>query len=141
MNTSSPEGGRGVKLGRFQRLIHALLIAIGWVLFFGFWWRVLFQQQRDFAVVALLIVAVAILTPLVTLYWVTHNVGIFRKKGPRKANRSMQYAYARDWSGKPVSADWEIIRVAPRIVVDADEDGKYYLIEKANPAQPESRPR
>jgi hypothetical protein len=55
--------------------------------------------------------------PLVTVSWVLHNLGIYRRLGPRRSVNTVLYA-AQDIHGRPVAADWAVLQAARDVVVD-----------------------
>ena len=67
-----------------RRGAHALAIAVGWVLFFWGWQRVL-GRSADFGELRLLMLGAAVVVPVVTVSWILHNRGIHRRKGPRRS--------------------------------------------------------
>ena len=79
-------GGHG-KVGIALRdAMHVLLVLAGWALFFTWWVQVLRDTSLSEAVVAVLVIlSVSLLTALATVGWVRYNLGIYRRKGPRRA--------------------------------------------------------
>lgn len=65
---------------------HGLIALLGWVLFVYWWHLVIPQVTGGEALAALIFIGSTFLaTVVVTLSWVSYNIGIFRRKGPRKA--------------------------------------------------------
>lgn len=65
--------------------IHAAVTLFFWCLFVYWWLRVIPQTSVRDAVGALILIAFTFLaTTVLTLFWVRHNIAIFRRKGPRK---------------------------------------------------------
>ncbi len=64
---------------------HVLIAIFSWTLFVYCWFRVLPQIRSRDAVIALAFIGVSILATVIpTLLWVRYNIGIFRRKGPRR---------------------------------------------------------
>lgn len=117
------------------RLLHVGLVALGWLIFSWSWWKVLFAQPVAAFNLSLLIVGAVVVVPAITLAWVVHNRGIYARKGARQANATLAPAYARDWTGSTVHADFEQLRTAPRIVIERSPAGKHFRGRAAeNPA-------
>jgi len=89
--------------------LHALIVVCTWVLFFYWWYCVLPATLLSDAAWALFdIFAVSLCTVVLTLGWVRYNLGIYRRKGPRR----------------------KIPDVSERFVVDAlGRDGERRIIE------------
>jgi hypothetical protein len=65
--------------------VHVLIVLGGWVLFFVWWGEVLnITSFRDATVGVLVILGVSLVTALGTTAWVRYNLGIYRRKGPRR---------------------------------------------------------
>jgi hypothetical protein len=65
--------------------MHVLIVMAGWVLFFMWWGQVLrITSLPDAALAVLVILSVSLLTALATVGWVRYNLGIYRRKGPRR---------------------------------------------------------
>lgn len=82
---------------------HALIAACAWVLFF-FWWRQVlgFTRSQDVIFVLIFIGVTVVITTLLNLIWVRHNVGIFRRKGPRTRVTEVAQDRASDSLGRPI---------------------------------------
>lgn len=112
----------------WQRLAHILALAAGWLLFFGMWVVV----ARDplawggIGVLGALIAGSLVVFPLITLWWVTHNLGIYRRKGPRLSSNNPPLDYSRDWYKRPVRADWEQVRSARVVRVSIQGEAKCF---------------
>jgi len=72
-------------------------------------------------------VGAALVVPLLTLSWIAHNVGIHRRKGPRRAVTPANTAYSKDFAGRMIVADWEALGSCPRIAILADGEIKRYI--------------
>lgn len=108
-----------------QRLLHLAALALGWGLFFWAWLEVLGQHwEAEF--LAWLITGSLVVLPVLTTAWVLHNVGIHRRKGPRKGTRRADETYQHDWNGREVSADFAALAHASVVVIDVDGKRKVY---------------
>lgn len=108
--------------------LHLLLVATGWI---GFAWLWFLVAQRPWEVERLvwLVLGSFIFAPALTALWVWHNRAIYRRKGERRAVPERQNdGYRRDWTGRPVRADWAALAMSPVVTIQIDEDGcKQYL--------------
>lgn len=111
-----------------RRLAHVLVLTGGWALFVGAWWRVLTTQNVTYPVLGWLILGALFVFPLVTLFWVRHNIEIFERKGPRLRVRSADERYERDWEGRTINADWQGVRSAREIEIAVDAGQKNYRV-------------
>lgn len=123
--------------GPLQAAWHIVLVVFGWVLFGGFWWLVLQQGSNSLSSIVWLISAALVLLPVITLYWVLHNRGIYDRKGPRRQVQVIEKTYAQDWAGRPVRADFGKLRQTRLITIDSTADEKRFL---ASPEQMQSYP-
>ncbi len=109
----------------WRRLWHVLLVLLGWAIYFGFWWKVLATRPGIgplFIVIPIILVAV----PTVTLFWIAHNLRLYRARDARRTSPVIPERYERDWVGRPVTADWERVRRARQIVIRWDDSAKRY---------------
>lgn len=111
--------------GAGQRLVHVAVVVAGWLLF-GWAWLLVGRDLPDYGVLAWMIVATLIISPAVTLYWVLHNLAIFKLKGPRRQLPDTKAEYVQDWAGRPVVADWEMLRTARITVIGVVDSRKLY---------------
>jgi hypothetical protein len=109
----------------WQRLLHVLGVVAGWTLFV-YWWYLVAVRDWDETDVALIIFVTLVASPAVTLGWVLHNLGVFRRKGPRMGQPPVEVEYAQDWNGRRVAADWARLRHAGVVAVRVDGDVKRY---------------
>ena len=109
----------------WRRLLHALLLLLGWVVFFGFWWKIL---RRPLSVGPLFVVIplIAIVVPAVTFYWIMHNIHLYRQRDARRSAPVAVEHYDRDWHGRRVVAEWEGLRAAREISIEVVGDVKRY---------------
>lgn len=112
------------KLKWFQVITHSILIIIAWALYFCLWKTVLqvAPERVEFGII--LILFSFFIGLLATLYWVYHNVWLFRRKGPRKDVQHIEYSYDHDWNGHEVHAIWEKVKNLPMIHVHIDHEKK-----------------
>lgn len=120
-------GLRPALTGPLHVLQHVVLVGIGWCIFCGFWWVILFRQTYDVGNLALLVAGTVIVAPLMTLYWVMHNRGIYERKGPRQKSHSVPEHYGHDWAGRPVIADFAHLQQSRLIFIQSTADEKRYL--------------
>lgn len=113
--------------GWVRRLAHVFVLTTGWALFVFSWWRVLTTQNVSYPVLGWLIVGALLLIPLVTLFWVRHNIEIFQRKRPRLRVRGADERYQRDWEGRTINAAWREVRRAQEIQIALDAERKNYL--------------
>jgi hypothetical protein len=111
--------------GWLQRLLHAVAVVGGWVLFFWGWSEVL-GRPWDTRVLWWLIVGSFLILPFVTLVWILHNIKIFRRKGPRTGVPQVDETYRHDWNRREVCADFEALASARIVVIDIDGERKIY---------------
>ena len=108
-----------------QRLLHLAALAVGWGLFFWAWHDVLGQHwETEF--LTWLVTGSLVILPVLTTAWVLHNVGIHRRKGPRKGARKTDETYRHDWNGREVSADFAALARASVVVIDVEGKRKVY---------------
>jgi hypothetical protein len=111
--------------GRGQRLLHGLIVLAGWLMF-GWAWIIVAHDLPDYSVLAWLIVATLVISPAITLYWVLHNLALFKLKGARTHSAQADEAYLHDWNGRPVVADWDVLRDARITVIGVVDAQKLY---------------
>ncbi len=123
------EGGRlGSQRSRvtIRGTVHAALTILCWWLFV-YWWRgVLPQTLRHDAEAALWLIGASVIgTAVLTLAWVRHNIGIFRRKGPRKTVPPVSESLACDVLGRRIEHPGvETLRRARRIVITPGSKAK-----------------
>ena len=108
-----------------RKLLHLLMVVLGWVGFVWLWWLVAerpWESQR----LVWLIVGSLIVSPLLTALWVLHNRAIYRRKGERRAVAPADAGYGHDWHGRTVHADWPALQDARSVVVRVDGEHKHY---------------
>ena len=102
--------------------MHAAFVALGWVAFVWSWIVVLSRPMETGNLWWLMGVA-SVLAPAITLAWIMHNVGIHRRKGPRRAGRTTPLAYDLDFHGNRIDADWDLLRTAQCIEIGLTDAG------------------
>lgn len=117
-------GGHG-KLGiALRNAMHVLLVVAAWALFFKWWGQVLGDTSLpEGAVAVLVILSVSLLTALATVGWVRYNLGIYRRKGPRRTVPDAAEDIGTDALGRKLFLpDTEELRAA-RVVTVSLSDG------------------
>lgn len=121
--------------GTGRRLLHLAGILAGWLLFAWLWSRVAFDLP-DYGMLAWLVLTTLVLCPAITLYWVLHNLAIFRAKGPRTHAVEARAHYEADWNGREVVADWPLLMQARITVVGVVDGRKVYRTLNRRTGQP-----
>jgi hypothetical protein len=110
---------------------HALVAIFGWGLFVYWWNQVLPDLDSKDPVIALLFIGATILaTVLVTVLWVRYNIGIFRRKGPRKSLTRVIENHDTDFLGRRIERPPgpESLKTARLVVVSVEGDAKKYEV-------------
>lgn len=102
---------------RLQAAAHAFAVVAGWGLFAWMWWLVA-RQSRHADDFWWLLIAALVVVPGITLAWVAHNKGLYRRLGPRRALREVEPDYGRDFNQRQVVADWAALGPARFIRVE-----------------------
>jgi hypothetical protein len=112
---------------------HALIAIFGWALFVHWWNRVLPQIDSRDAFIALAFIGVTVLiTVLVTLLWVRYNIGIFRRKGPRKTLTHVVENRVTDFLGRKIEQPGPgSLKTARLVVVSVEGEVKKYESDKS----------
>ncbi len=80
---------------------------------------------HDLAILAVMVFVV----PVITLWWIHHNMGIYRDKGPRRSAVSIDAPWTHDYLGRPLSVDPARIVSARLVTISVDREGtKCYRI-------------
>jgi len=128
-----PETGRAgaspKRRGSMRDGLHALIVLCTWVLFFYWWSCVLpITHLSDAAWAILAILVVSLCTVVLTLGWVRYNLGIYRRKGPRRRNVDVPERYTVDGLGRDlVHSGWEAQRASRLITVSVDGENRKTL--------------
>ena len=109
--------------------LHALIVFCAWVLFFYWWYCVLPATLLSDAVSAILaILVVSLCTVILTLGWVQYNLGIYRRKGPRRKIPDVSERVVADALGRDlVHGGWEALRASRLITVSVDGENRKTL--------------
>ncbi len=89
------------------------------------WWLVYLQSRKADDFWWLLLVAFVVM-PVITLYWVLHNKGIYRRLGPRRSVRAVTEAYSHDFHDRQVEADWLVLGNARFVRIDLADQRKVF---------------
>ncbi len=128
-----------------QRIFHALVSIVAWILF-GYFWYVIFVRSLDrqavTAVLLILVVLAGII--LVNFLWVHFNRGLYRRFTRRTQVRGAVMTPNADKLGRPLlGADWTSLKTAAHLLVDLDGPTKVYrrhISHKAMPADSQAGP-
>ncbi|MFT3822031.1 MAG: hypothetical protein QM750_31195 [Rubrivivax sp.] len=112
-----------------RRLLHAALIALGWLVFAWSWMRVT-ADRPALGELKWLLLAALLAVPVLTLSWVAHNVGIYRRKGPRRAVTPVVMRHEVDFNGRRIQADWATLAAARRVEILIDGDAKRFVAQE-----------
>lgn len=118
---------------------HAVLVALGWLGFVWLWSLVLARpwESRDLRV---LVVGTLLVAPALTVLWIAHNVGIYRRRGPRRRLAVVDAPYRRDFHGRAVVADFDALQRQPFVVVAIEGNRKCYRSPASTPTPPAAPP-
>jgi hypothetical protein len=121
----SPPPASARPLGPLNKLVHLLVVVLGWV---GFAWMWVLVSARPWESERLvwLIVGSLVLVPILTAAWVMHNSAIHRRKGERQAVAAADLSYEHDWHGRAVQADWTTLRRSRVVLVSVDGQRKIF---------------
>ena len=119
--------------GPLHVIWHITLVVFGWCLFGGSWWLVLQQKTHAWSNIIWLLSGALVLLPIITLYWVMHNRGIYARKGPRLQVQVVENAYIQDWAGRPVRAHFDRLKQADLISVRSTAGEKLFLTPEDDP--------
>lgn len=121
----SPPPTSARPLEPLNKLLHLLVVVLGWV---GFVWLWLLVAARPWESQRLmwLIVGSLVVVPLLTAAWVMHNSSIHRRKGERQAVADADLSYAHDWHGRAVQADWVTLQRSRVVLVSVEGERKIF---------------
>jgi len=139
MSSSPATPRRDGLVSRWHALMHALMIVAGWAIFVGAWWLVL-GQPHDTGTLRNLLVGALVVAPTLTVAWVLHNVGIHRRKGPRRAVAAVPMRYEVDFNGRRIEADWPVLQRARTVVIERGDGVKRFVGKPEAPAAPRRAP-
>lgn len=109
------------------------MVLAGWLLF-AWCWRVVTADHPSVGQLSDLLIGAMVVVPVFTVSWVVHNVGIHRRKGPRRSVPAVVQRYERDYNGRFIHADWAALARAQRIDVVIDGDCKRFVPVLTGPA-------
>jgi hypothetical protein len=98
-----------------------------------FWWnRVLPQIDSKDAVIALVFISgTALITVITTIVWVRYNIGIFRRKGPRRNLTHVSENHGTDFLGRRIEPPGPgSLKTARLITVSLEGEVKKYEATK-----------
>ncbi len=111
---------------------HALIAIFGWGLFVHWWNRVLPQIDPEDGVIALVFISGTVLITVITTFmWVRYNIGIFRRKGPRKTLTHASENHGKDFLGRKIESPGAgSLKTARFLIVSVEGDVKKYEATK-----------
>ena len=115
--------------GPVRRLVHLLIALAGWVLFVYWWWLVFHRlDPRQVRFTVIFILGTLVVCVGLTGLWAAHNIGIFKRRGPRLKVREARHDFARDRLGRSVSftGGLERLREEPIVHIRLEHQGKVY---------------
>ena len=109
---------------------HALLAVLTWILFVVWWKQVIPQVTVEDASMAFFVIFLTVfICSVLTLLWVRHNVGIFRRKGPRKNLPSVSEEREADYLGRRLDhPGFDCLKTSQLVVVSREEDRKRFNV-------------
>lgn len=121
---------RSVPRMTIKGILHALLAVLTWILFVTWWNEVIPQiTVEDASMACLVIFLTFLICSVLTLLWVRYNVGIFRRKGPRKNLPSVSEECEADYLGRKLDhPGCDFLKCAPLVVVSREEDRKTFNV-------------
>lgn len=118
--------------GWVRRTVHCIAIVLGWVLF-AWGWIVVTADRPDPGDLRTLLIGSLVVLPVLTVAWVLHNVGIHRRKGPRRSVPRADMYYERDFNQREVQADWAALASAQFIDIEVDGAVKRFVARNEAP--------
>ncbi len=111
-------------------ILHALVTLLTWILFITWWNQVIPQVTTEDASMAFAVIFLtALICSIVTLLWIRYNVGIFRRKGPRKHLPPVSEEAEADYLGRRLDhPGHEYLKNAPFVVISREEDRKHFKV-------------
>lgn len=113
-------------------VFHSLIALLAWILFFVWWNQVIPQISVDDAAAAFLVIFLTVLlTSVLTLLWVRYNVGIFRRKGPRKQIPAVSEERDADYLGRSLDhPGYDLLKSGRIVLVSREGDKKKFEISR-----------
>ncbi len=106
-------------------VLHAILLLVGWALLAYGWWLVAARPWDSYGL-RILIIGSLIVFPLLNGFWILHNVTRYRGRNQRHQVRHVESRYERDWIGRSIAADWNLLANAREVRIDIDGGVKRY---------------
>ena len=122
-------GDRARRPGTVRNAFHVLIVVSTWGLFF-YWWSIVLPSTLpgDGALAILVILVVLLCTVVLTLGWVRYNLGIYRRKGPRRKIPDAPERFVVDALGRDlVHGEWDALRASRLITVSVDGENRKTL--------------
>jgi hypothetical protein len=116
-----------------RKLAHIVVALVFWLALVGMWARLVAEHKVTIPALRDTLVEIAALAGVllaITTWWIRHNVGIYRRKGPRRGHADVPPDTTRDRLDR--SLRWAIpggpqaARAQPLLVVEVDGDVKTY---------------
>jgi hypothetical protein len=116
-----------------RQLLHTIVGLAFWVLFILLWGTLWFQHKASGAALLDSFARLAVCAGIVfglTLWWVSHNVSIYRRKGPRTGRPTVQPQLEHDRLGRALvwalDGGADAARSAGHVVIEVESDLKSY---------------
>lgn len=122
-------GNKTIKKYDYRLYFHVIIAVISWLLFFYLWYLTFATKLfglgpiRDLLTIALTGVAVSI----IDIWWIMHNVNIYKKKGPRRAVNETEKIFDEDFFGRKIKSDWACVQQCDYLHITSSKDFKWYF--------------
>jgi len=110
-----------------QRLIHTILTIVGWIIYGFFVYRLINEPKELLTVLLLLILVVAVISPIAIYLWIRHNIHIFKTHKQRSHAPGVAEVYTEDWDHRKIVADWPALKAEKFINVLIEEKEKKFV--------------
>jgi hypothetical protein len=109
---------------------HALVAISGWALFVFWWIRVFPQIHLGDGFIALVFIRGTVcISMITTLLWIRYNIGIFRRKGPRKNLTEVAENHCTDVLGRRIEPLGSgSFKTARHVIVSLEGESKKYEV-------------
>jgi len=106
-----------------RRTYQVAAAAIGWIAFGLLWWLAFrhLPSTHQMLTGGALIAGFAAFMAVVTGAWITWNVRVWKRDGPKPLRLPTPHDYSRDVTGRELRADFDALKSARFIVVDLVE--------------------
>jgi hypothetical protein len=109
-----------------RAIIHIIVLAFGWSLYFGFLWHALTPANvPQFKIIGLFLLGCVVTVPVITYCWIRYNLH-FKNKTRRITVSPDVETYDIDSFGVPVFANWSELKKSSKIVINITYEGKFY---------------